>query len=630
VAHPDAALEVGTQIATTFAGDTKALTTLLANTSKALGTSTFAAVNSFENFVSRILNDPAAAVPTKETFVKLAAEKVAASNPTAAGAFFGGLVLNSPLDYNEQGELQTLAGNVLSDAKLKKAIGEILATTTDQAGIDQSAIAAGLASNKLFKANAAVIAQGLIRAAITPLEVGEIFNAVNAAAPITNRTTFAKTAAIRTGDALNNAKVSALATALVDGQTALQKATITSAVVGAVGITSPDAGADVTAAVLAGPTGEAINTDLGRTAFGVKVISTLKAYAAAGFVAQEIVRQNSLDTTGTPDQVREAVAIFTGPLMAKGTKAAADIAQQVARLTNVSSTGLESELADFANRLSDQNKGKFTSQTAVGISIVNPNAAGAITVAAITHDPGLDKSSLAKTASIAGAVAKAVDEESAADVGEKIATAMSNLGTAIPGKPIKLSLAAAVATALAKAVQDKPGVRLANRMDELGEIAAAVTKGVLGQTTTLTDAARSKLIVGIGSAVLKALSKTARLSNTPTAAPLTAGLVAATQTFKADLWEARDIAGSIANVIKLSGLTDTQKEALLGTANNGTTAGQGPLLTAFLKLSGKKGSATYNAVLEAFALVRAQGAGVESAIFEKGADPDKETDNKNG
>lgn len=614
--NPAAGTNLGTAISTSFTGDNVALVTLLSNTSKALGKNTAAAVPTLANFVDSLMDGEVAAT-SRQTFVVGAAQKVAAANPAAAGAMFGGLILNNPnSNFDEAAEVSGLLTSVVVlDAKLAKAYGEIIANTTGiLTGAQKGTLAQTLTTAK--KASQGLFVQGLIRAAADASEVATIVDGAFAGALVAD-SALAKFAGVAATGLNNDAKAAALATKLTGNKTVAIKTGIAVSLIGAAGVNAPTSGQDVAAAVL-DSAGGGFADDTARTKFGTDVISKLKTYAAAGYVAAEVVTRNTADSANKPLDA----AVFAGQLMAKGTKSASDIANQVSQLAAIVGSDATARAA-FAVSLSDQNKGKFTQNVAVGISVGDPANAGLYTVSAITHNPSVDKSSLAKAATIAGAVASAVDEEASADIGQFIADKMSNLGTAIAGKPIKLSLATAVATSLAKAVQNKPGVKLANRMDELGEIAAALTANVLGKSTT--DKAEATLLSAIGSAVLKTLSKTARLSTNPNGnAAVT--LVAENTTFQADLWEARDIAGSIAQTIFASGLSTTQKNALLG-VDNGTTHTPGSLETAFLKVSGKKGSPTYNAVIDAFQLVL-DGAG--ASRFEVGSVSDKETDTKNG
>jgi hypothetical protein len=588
--------EIGLQIAAAFSGDVVAL---LSNVSTGMGSSTSASSLTLQNFVDGLFDGGDVGAGASNT-VKAAAEKVAVKNPAAAGAFFGGLVINNPAT-----DRSTLATDVLADTKLAKALGEIYGATMGSLGpvAKLAVIDTLLSSAKKPSATAqALIAQGFLRASAN--DGSEVNNIIDKFATVA-RVSLASAAVVGSGN--NQTKLDLIVKRIAGNLDALNMTKVGAAAIGAVGAAAPVAGRTITEAIFASP-GSTFTNDTARLKFGTDNIGKIKAFAAAGYMAAAIVDASPTKTAANATDLAAA-------LIKKGAKAAADVARQVSLL---SFTGGK---ADFADLLTDKAKSAVQS-IAVGVSLADPLNSGAITARAITHDP-LDKSAPAKAAKIASAVATALDEEQAANIGQALADVMSDGGKTL-GKPIKTSAAAAVATSLAKAVQAKPGVKAVNRMDELGEIAAALTSFVLGKSTT--DAAQAKLIAGIGSAVLKTLSKSPTLSDNPNTS-VNAALVATGSTVKADYWEARDIAGSIAQTIFASGLTASQKSALIGTVTGAGTHTAGSLETAFLKLSGKKGTPTYNAVTAAFQTVLDnQGA----AKFEIGSVVDKETDTKNG
>jgi hypothetical protein len=594
-------VQVGSAIADSFSGD---VATLLGNTIKALGkTTTAAQADVFAGFVNGTFTQKTA-LATKD-FVRSVADKVAASNPAASGALFGGLVDNNPggiyTNTASDTDLLDLLSTAVGDAKLSKALGEIIGQSAGGYA-DKNGLTQALNTGRAVTTQA-LITQGILRAG-TAADVSGILSQTAIAS--LDPTKFGAT--LVTGTGQDTAKVDAIVDVLATkvGSDAKKQTAFGIAVINAVALSNPAA-----AEVAARSIFDAAFPNAGdRVLFGTNVVGKLKVFAAAGYVAKAIINDDaSIDTAG------EAAGV-AAQLMAKGTKAATDIAQQVSALAV---TG--SDKAAFATVLANSAP-KQVQNVAMGISITDPHSAGNITRNAINHSPASDKTALAKAAAIGSAVANVVDEEAIADIARGITDITSDKGTAT-GRPVKTTIMGALATGLAKALQSKPGVKTIDRMDELGELAAALTNGLLGHSGD--DKTQTKLLATVGSNILKALSKTPVLSANPNgnANPL---LVAKTQTLKADLWEARDIAGSIAQTIKTSTvLTAGQIAALLGTSND-TTATQGPLLVAFLKLAGKKGSATYQAVLDAFAAVRAG----NGNVFEVGNDPFDETDNRNG
>ena len=600
---------IGQALAPVFSGD---LSVLLVNTSKALGSSTPAASGALQNAVDGFFDQNEVLVASRQTFIKTTAEKIATKKPAiagalaAVGALYGGLVLNNPNgSFTGNANLQSLAADTLSDAKLAKAFGEILATTMGGHTSKATLAATLVAGQKL--ATQSLITQGILRAGAAS-DVSGVINAVIGV--VTNRAAFA--GVVSTGNGDDAVKLDAIVKKIADNQDVTSKTKIGAAVIGAIGTSTPSAANAATKAIF-DSAGTEFATDASRTKFGTDNVVKMKSYAAAGYMASAIAERNIADSLAgskANDAADIAVAI-----MAKGTKAATDIAQQISALSSIT------DRPGFAEMISDKNK-KFVQNAAVGVSITDPTNSETITLRSITHDAALvgaklvgDIAALAHAATIAGKVASAVDEEKAADIGASLANAMSNNGTTA-NKPIKLSLATSLATALAKAIQAKSGVKTTNRMDELGEVSASIVSFILGKNGSTTSGLKSetKLITGLGNAVLKTLSKSP---------------VNETQTLKADRSEARDVSGSIAQTIfaaSTSVVSATQKNALLGVLNGGTHT-QGTLEKAFLKLAGKKGTTDYNNVTQAFQDVLS---GNGAAKFETGSVSDKETDTKNG
>ena len=596
---------IGQSLAPVFIGD---LALLLVNTSKALGTSTATASEALQNAVDGFFDQNEIPAANRQSFIKSTAEKIAKTNPEAAGALYGGLVLNNPNgSFTGNANLQSLAIDALGDPKLANAQAEIIASTMSF-HTDKGALTQLLTAGK-SDAVQSLIVEGLIRASTSTAEVQTVLDTFLVPGAVADLSKFAGIVAKGSGNDLN--AIEKIVKEIAADKDVSTKTKIGLSVIVAIGRDTPNAAATVTKAIFDSD-GASFADDASRTKFGTDNVAKIKSFAAAGYMASAIAERNIADSV---NKANDAAQIAVD-IMAKGPKAATDIAQQISALSSIT------DRVGFADLISDKNK-KFVQNAAVGISITDPNNAEFITHKAITHDYALvgtkligDTAALGKAATIAGAVASAVDEEKAADIGLKLADAMSVNGTKTIDKPIKLSSATALATSLAKAIQAKPGVKTTNRMDELGEIAAAIVKNILGKNGTDAKAlsTESKLISGLGTAILKTLSKTS-LSDK--------------RDLKADQTEARDIAGSIAQTIFAASTTDvpaTQKNTLLGVLT-GATHTQGSLEKAFLKYSGKKGTSDYLAVTQAFQDVL-NGAG--AGKYETGSVNDKETDTKNG
>ncbi len=569
---------------------------LFSNTSKALGTSAAKAALSVESFVTSFLIDEFASDADRKAQSEAAAVAVAAKIPTAAGSILGGYIgtLGTPTDAT----LQSAAQGYIGNKKLAKALGDILALTMNGHS-DKDALFTTLSTGRKDQA---LLAQGLLRAGSAAEATATI------AAFIATNPDRVKTAGIvAAGNGDNEAKLSTIVGAIAAGQDDLTaKPAIGSAIISAIAALNPEAAdAAVRALIDAGQ----YASDAARNTLGATIAPKVKAFEAVGYMAAGIAEENiSRGTAPATAAVATAAAV-----MAKGAKAATDIAYRTAAISSVTDkTAFAVSLANVAP--------KFALNAAVGASLADQSLAGAITKAVINHAPTIDKASVAEAAVIAGAVATAVDEERAADIAFNVGELVSLKGTTA-GKPVKESTFKALATALAKAIQAKPGVTNANRGDELEEVGALITKGIITAYggAALSDAslikARDKAIIGIGTAILKVLSKK----------PVHHDFKASK--FIADQSAADGIIGSIALTIR-NGITGASQTALL--------ASGGGLEKALVKLAGKTGTTDFINATQAITDVRN---GLAAAItgpnsFEDGnlgiADlNDKETDKRN-
>jgi len=606
--------KVGNDVTTGFTGD---LATLLANTVKGLGkTTTYAQGAVLAGYVDGTLT--ASNANATEQFIQGVADKTAAVNIVGAGALYGGLVANDPgnkyTGVNGQTEVQNLLLHAIGDKKLTKALGEIIAVSTGTANVAN--LAAPLNSGAGTVATTkALVTQGLLRAGAVA-DVTTIINANGGLDP----TKYGATMVTGTGNDL--AKVDAIVDKLATtvGTDQKKQTAFGIAIINALALATPDAAKVATRSIF----DVAFADPTTRVTFGQNTVGKVKSTAAAGYIAAAIVED-------TPSVTQAGAAAIATSLMPKGTKAASDIVRQIASLSSIvtDKTLFTEQLATGAP--------KFVQNVAVGLSLADPINADTYTVNAIMHANGSDKVAIGKAATIATAVANVVDIEQISAIAQNLGTKISGNNEA--GRPIKSSLAGTIATGLAKALQARPGITMANRMDELGELGAALTKNILGHSGTDSkgQAAEVKLITTIGSNILKTLNKVPALAVRNIPGNNVANLVANTQVFKADLLEAPDIAGSIALVIQnafnSSAITQAQRNALLGDPGSGGTGHTvGALEKAFLKLSGKAGSVSYLAVQQAFEEVL-HNINNPGNRFESGADnspTDRETDTKNG
>lgn len=580
ITDPAIGKNIGSAVAAAFNGSSTDLESLLVGTAKVTGKSTSVVAPALANLIDGLFAANEVPAGNRATFIAAAAQKVAASNPPAAGAFYGGLVLNNPNDaFDSNGELQTLATGVIADKKLAKAIGEILGNSLGGHS-DKAALTATLIAGQKLP-NQSLIVQGILRAGATADAAGVLGAVLPAITKSSDRVKFAGVIAVGNGD--DSAKLVAIVGIVAGGQPISDKSKIGITMINSIGTSDPDSAQDAMGALIdsaGGVGGDALG-------FGLTVVPKIKSLAAAGAAAAEVAERNG-------NALNSAAQ-----LMAKAGKAATDIVQRISAL------GIAGNKATFALQLANLSP-KFVQSIAVGTSINDPANSPLITANVVTHNPTGDKAALAKVGIIAGAVAFVVDEENAAGVAGALGALMSD-GGKTAGKPIKIQSAASLATSVAKAIQTKPGVATANRMDELGELAAVLTSAVIA--AILNDKSRAKAITAIGKAIGGVLSKKA---------------VNETKTLPADTSEARDIAGSMALVVSISTLTADQKAALIGPDVKKGAIGKGVLAKA-----GKKTGADYLAAVAALEEVR-DNPGAAATKFETGSVTDKETDTKNG
>jgi hypothetical protein len=566
---------------------------LLQNVAKTLGKTTSASVPALVGFVDALITAGKADLTT----IGAAALKVAGSNPAAAGAFYGGFVESDPTTGTEPpataGELQSFSLGILSNRGLTKARGEILANIVGSVVLsdaEKSALANAL-YDSAGSSGVALVAQGLLRAGSAD-DVNEYLSAFAiGASTASSRAKLGGVIAVGNGG--DEDKLENIVTALQGGiLTSKDRATVASSIVNAFGAVTPD-GAAVVAEVSAAPFA---NNDAELQNFGNLALPKIKATAAAGALGASLVEDIIADAAANAKV--SAAGTQAALFMAKASKAATDIARESADIAGVSGSSV-----DFAEAIADSNK-RFVLNAAVGVSMADSPQASEITLRAITHDVQAngtkikgDTAALAQSAKIAGAVASAVDVEQATFIGAKLSNVMSVTPTV--AKPIKLSTLTQLATSLGKAIQSKPNVTSSNRGDELGELAAVLTRFVIGKygTDARGQAAESKAIVSIGSTLFKTLSKK---------------LLNQVRTLAADQTVFFDLAGSISRTIwdaaQASIITDTQRQSLV-------TA----LLAGLPKLAGKTGSTAALNITNAITAAQANG---NARKFESGFDFD--------
>ncbi len=459
---------------------------------------------------------------------------------------------------------------ILTRPKLAKAIAEITAACADRlSSLNHREYAQAIIGNLTAPKPAlmGLVVNGAIRSMADDSKTSNIIGGIlNSTSDLANpgiangqlintdvlRVAFAGAVLSSTGTngadlAVESAKAQTVAIDMAGRVSTLFKDELGMALVKAVALNNPDAAGGIATGIIG--TGGIAD----KTAFSVALVKAIAtnnvaAGSIAGAVSSSLVGLNAAST------LTLRVDFSTALIKAAG-KAAAGIAGRV------SSTGVD--VTQFSKDLALKVPGQVTG-VVVGITQAFP-----LTAETIVRDVVLAKNSLGLTpfkiaaAKIAGAAGRGINEEKIADIGAILAASMTITGAADLNNGnvfLAASQAAGIASELAKAINTKPKVMTAldrttqvtthNRADEMGELAAAMVGGLLQQLSGNDLTAMQKTIAGIGSAIIKALSPKNLQSdlNAP-----------------ADLREAADIVGSIAQVISMSDKLDyNTKKALLG------------------------------------------------------------------
>jgi hypothetical protein len=518
--------------------------------------------------------------------------------PAAAGEVLGGFAN----ELGAQTAVEEFTVRSLSNLALAKAASYIVASTasvsnssviTDRVNFTQDVVA-GLAA-KATTANRAAVASGVIQAIERTNDSATTTAVVNAA--LTNKTltkaelsTFAGAAAVNTGDA-----AAEVATAVITHGGANAdvptKGNIAVAILKSIAATSPSSGQNVTIAIV-GTGGFA--DDAAKQAFAVSVA---QKFATGGSVVG-----NAVAGVGTTLAIQSVDSLTTlGAATVKvASKSALNISKEIARFSGTA------DFTTFAGTFAGKSLSAAGANIAAGVSVtaigggaqtfVSGQTPGDIVLAVANSLTALNTRPLqAKLTSIAGTTALAIDVERIALLAGKVTGALRPSTATGVGLP-KITTVSAFATSITKAINTKPFVSTANRVDEIGESAAEMTRAaiaVLGPTAT--EAQIASTVASIGTAVMKGLSATLLING---------------GNFAADLKDAaRDIAGSIAQTISVVLGSNVSTQAL---ATNLIKSG-GTLENA-LKLAAKKFGGE---VLTAFGDVR----GVAIGTLVAGSEP---------
>ncbi|MEA3207698.1 MAG: hypothetical protein QOE70_755 [Chthoniobacter sp.] len=513
---------------------------------KAAGTAT----GQISGFIDRVLNN---VTGDRDVFALRVAEGVV-TIPNASGEVIGGRAV----DDDTQPEIITTTQLAMKDTKLVKAIaavvhataGQLVATTPEQ--FTTALIGANGLGTKATAVNRGAVASGVI-ANLDAMEVmngkvaSVIDTALNGRPPLTKAelSTFAGAASQNTGNYAGDvvAKVVNIAGTVAPMDITVRK-NIGIAALKAIAPTTPEAGSTIAQKLIDASdalfAGEAAKTDLAKAL--AKGVPT--SLSTAGFAVAGVALKMAMQDAATYATLGKAVI----PL---ATKATFNIAKELSALLPA-----DSDYKSFAALIATGVSTAVAPNVAAGVAVTAttsastsfPQTAGEVAAAVARASTALKS----KAATIAGAVALAVDVEQIADIGAKVGALYQRSIPADVNLP-KFSAIGTLATSLAKAINTKPLTGTANRVDELGELAAELTRQAIARLGP-TDPKLASTIAAIGSAAMKGLSVALLINGGG---------------FAADLNDAaRDIAGAIAQTISIGAregtlTNDGQADALI-------------------------------------------------------------------
>lgn len=577
---------------------------------------------------------------------------VAATVPSAAGAAIAGYVQDfkaggatdqQVLDYLKGA---TPATSIIGSTKLAAAVSDVVADslkllTAPPTDAQVTALVTGQTIAVKGKA-----ASGIIRA--NPLNATAIFNDVlnadNGVAGkgiVTSGVAAFAGAAAQGNDgaaddiaiaAINSAKLpfvpattgtaAAQLAALKADKTKIQAVAI--AVGKSVALVNPNAMADVAEQLVQVTRGTAGAYYAGTDAVGEGARQNLAAdlakglttnYAAAGAAVQGVVRQSLAKFAHPTDgDALNQIGNIVGLAVKAAPKAAVNIALKVAHDSVIQSSYSNSKTSSDLAAAFASNPNVATANAgavAAGVSLADTAHSGVITAAVINAPAptaALFAARQAAALTIANTVAINVDVEAiglvAQSVGALLQPAKNVDGTTNASKLPKLTTIGTLATSLAKAINTKPLVNWDNRVDELNELAAELTK----QYLTKAGVANSGVPDGVDAnsataqtAELKALSSGLASIGTSIFKAASAKLLADSLNNAADLKDiAEGVSGAIAQVLANSSLPLATRDFLL----NKATSGQAGYLLKLLETGAKTFAGSADNAFAAVALTK--------------------------
>jgi hypothetical protein len=470
---------------------------------------------------------------------------------------------------------QTYANTLAADAKLAKAQAAVVAgvaskLTTVAKDDFASAIVTAIGTPTAAKATTAVrgnIASGVLRTldqsqtTLADSVIDKSLTPFSKTLTKAETATYAGTAAAGTTNAISAEIAIKLSTnSAVLATDTVAKTAIAKAVIKALAVTSPTSAQTVAANFINASNNTAnYGTDDLKSAFAVDLAKTLPTNGTLTGAAVTGAASTLTDKAITDGS---KLLILGGNTIKFAPKAALNIAMGLASVL-----GASPDYATFAKNLTLGNNLATKASTqaqaaaiAAGVAVTSVNgsgnnpaaagqSAGDIAVAVSQASATLQ----AKTLTIAGAVAVAVDVERIADIGNKVGSLLK-FTQPVGNKTPKSTSLGALATSLGKAVNTKPFVTWSNRLDEMGELAAEMTRAAISDLGPNASSLQLATAIGsVGSSLIKTLSA-AQLINSGTFAIDKADAVGY-------------IAGAIAQTISAVGLEQVGGQPAISASN---------------------------------------------------------------
>ncbi|MEA3210117.1 MAG: hypothetical protein QOE70_3174 [Chthoniobacter sp.] len=454
-------------------------------------TRTGSAAGQVGSFMQKMLEFVTGDDALKDTFARDVAGALAGKYRVIAGEVMGGRAAQLPGDA----AIKALTLSAITDAGLANAIGPIVAATTGHLSGDPAQFAADLIAafpiNQRTISRRGAIASGVLQN-VTGAEAGNVIDkALTALVPSTAELfIFANAAAVGTGDVAGDlvVKVLSLVNEPIPGKDLSARTNIGIGAVKAIAVSSPSTGA-IIAQKLIDSSPAAFGSDAAKTWLALQLAKAVPNHGpAAGAAVAGVAGKLSSRTV-------DSLALLARDTVRAAPPAAFDIARELSALLPASDYAAFAQATALSLLSNAPSIAAGVAVNAVAdATVTNGQVTGGVTagdIAAAVALAGPTGALQTKAVVIAGAVARAVDEESAADVG---AVVSALLGTG--GKLPHLSSIGPLGTSLTQAINAQPLVPTSNRVDEIAELSAELSRQAIARLGPGSTTARRASAIG--------------------------------------------------------------------------------------------------------------------------------------